>query len=455
MGYRSRRRRRPIYILTYMDYNETLQYLYARLKTFHHIGNDAYNPGLENIRALSAAFGNPHRALKCVHIGGTNGKGSTAHTIAAVLQAAGYRTGLYTSPHLLDFDERIRVNGTPIDHRYVVDFVQRYMSMDIRDCDPSFFELATVMALEYFKEQAVDIAVIEVGLGGRLDSTNIIKPEVAAVTNISLEHTAILGNTRTTIAAEKSGIFKPDADAVLGEADDEILPVFSKAAADAGVSLTVAQPFWTRIDTDKDGTYIYRGTRMGDIRGQLTGECQKANAATAMAVIEALVRRGWHINDEAVRYGFAHVTDTGLVGRWSVLRHRPTVICDTGHNPGCWQYITPRLASINPHKLFIVIGFMSDKDYADILKTVPHDAHYFFVAPDTPRAARAVDVASAAARVGIHGEICASVSDGYHKALAAATTACDDGKDDAVVFVGGSNFVVAEMLAARRKDATI
>lgn len=438
-----------------MDYNETLQYLYARLKTFHHIGQEAYNPGLENIRALSAAFGNPHQGFKCVHIGGTNGKGSTAHTVAAVLQAAGYRTGLYTSPHLLDFDERIRVNGTPIDHKYVVDFVQRYMSMDIHRCDPSFFELATVMAFEYFKKQAVDIAVIEVGLGGRLDSTNIINPEVAAVTNISLEHTAILGNTRAAIAAEKVGIFKPGADAILGEADDEIMPVFRKAAASAGVSLTVARPAWTHIDTDNDGTYIYHDTRWGNIKGQLTGECQKANTATAMAVIEALIKRGWHIDAKAVRYGFAHVTDTGLVGRWSVLQHRPTVICDTGHNPGCWHYITPRLAAIDPHKLFIVIGFVSDKDYVDILKTVPHDARYFFVAPDTPRAAHAAEVAAAAARVGIRGEICTSVSDGYHKALAAATKNCNDGKNDSVVFVGGSNFVVAEMLAARRKDAAI
>ena len=197
--------------------------------------------------------------------------------------------------------------------------------------------------------------------------------------------------------------------------------------------------------------YIYRGTRWGDVRGQLTGECQKANAATAMAVIEALVRRGWHIDGEAVRHGFAHVTDTGLTGRWSVLQHRPTVICDTGHNPGCWKFITPRLAAMNHHKLFIVIGFVSDKNYADILTSVPRDARYFFVAPDTPRAARAADVAAAAALVGIRGEVCASVSDGYHKALAAAKTTYDDGKDDAVVFVGGSNFVVAEMLAARRK----
>lgn len=455
MGHRGRRHRRSINILTSMDYNETLQYIYARLKTFHHIGQNAYNPGLENIRALSAAFGNPHQGLKCVHIGGTNGKGSTAHTVAAVLQAAGYRTGLYTSPHLMDFDERIRVNGTPIDHNYVIDFVQRYMSMDIHECDPSFFELATVMAFEYFKEQKVDIAVIEVGLGGRLDSTNIINPEVAAVTNISLEHTAILGDTRAAIAAEKAGIFKPDADAVLGEPDDEILPEFRKAAASAGVSLTIAAPFWTHIDTDNNGTYIYRGTRWGDIRGQLTGECQKANAATAMAVIEALIRRGWHIDEAAIRHGFAHVTDTGLVGRWSILQRHPTIICDTGHNPGCWQYITPRLAAIDPHKLFIVMGFASDKDYADILKTVPHDAHYFFVAPDTPRAARAADVAAAAARAGIPGEVCTSVSDGYYKALAAATKNCNDGKNDAVVFVGGSNFVVAEMLASRRKDAAI
>lgn len=455
MGHRGLRRRRIIHILTYMDYNETLQYLYARLKTFHHIGQDAYNPGLENIRALSAAFGNPHQGLKCVHIGGTNGKGSTAHTVAAVLQAAGYRTGLYTSPHLLDFDERIRVNGTPINHKYVVDFVQRYTSMDIKDCDPSFFELATVMAFEYFKEQQVDIAVIEVGLGGRLDSTNIINPEVAAVTNISLEHTAILGNTRAAIAAEKAGIFKPGADAILGEADDEILPVFRKAAADAGVSLTIAKPDWTHIDTDNDGMYIYRGTRRGDIRGQLTGECQKANAATAMAVIEALIRRGWHIDAEAVRHGFAHVTDTGLVGRWSILQHRPMVICDTGHNPGCWQYITPRLTAMNPHKLFVVIGFVSDKNYTDILATVPRDARYYFVAPDTQRAARATDVATAAAHFGIRGDVCASVAEGYHKALAAATIACSDGKDDTVVFVSGSNFVVAEMLAARRKDAIV
>ena len=432
-----------------MDYNETLQYIYARLKTFHHIGQQAYNPGLDNIRALSAAFGNPHEGLRCVHIGGTNGKGSTAHTVAAVLQAAGYRTGLYTSPHLLDFDERIRVNGEPISHDYVVGFVQRYISMDIAGCDPSFFELATVMAFEYFRHKEVDIAVIEVGLGGRMDSTNIIMPEVAAVTNISLEHTAILGDTRAAIASEKAGIFKPGAAAIIGEHDDETLPVFRKAAETAGTTLTIAAPCWDCVRTDNSGHYIYHDTPWGDITGELTGEYQKDNAAVAMAVICALAKRGWEIPAKAVHHGFAHVTDTGLVGRWSVLQHNPTVICDTGHNPGCWKYITPRLVAIDPQKLFVVIGFVSDKDYDEILAKVPSQAHYFFVAPDTPRAACAADIAACAARHGITGEICASVADGYNKALAAATKICGSGKDDAVVFVGGSNFVVAEMLAAR------
>lgn len=450
-----------------MNYKETLEYMYARLKTFHHIGQNAYNPGLENIRRLAEAFGNPHNGLRCVHIGGTNGKGSTAHTTAAILQAAGYRVGLYTSPHLLDFDERIRINGKPIDHDYVVDFVRRYTDMTIDGCDPSFFELTTIMAFEYFKTQKVDIAVIEVGLGGRMDSTNIITPEVAAVTNISLEHTAILGDTRAAIAFEKAGIYKPGAAAILGEADDEILPVFRKAAEDVGTQLIIARPYWDKIDDTAQHQYIYRNTKWGDITAELTGDCQIHNAATTMTIIDAMQRRGYIIPDEAVRHGFAHVSDTGLVGRWTILQHDPTVICDTGHNPACWQYISPRLADIDPAKLFIVIGFVSDKDYTDILATVPRTATYYFVAPDTPRAAAAADVAAAAARYGIRGEVCPSVADGYRKALAAATTLpatptaaasvqspTTPTTNDSVVFVGGSNFVVAEMLAARLPNVT-
>lgn len=422
-----------------LTYTQATDFLFNRLAAFHRKGADAYKPGLDTTLRLSDLFGNPHTCLRVIHVGGTNGKGSVTHTVAAVLQSQGYKVGLYTSPHLVDFAERIRVNGKPIPHEYVTDFVGRYLASGT-DADPSFFELSTVMAFEYFDRCGVDFAVVEVGLGGRLDSTNIVSPVVTAITNISLDHTGILGDTRACIAAEKAGIFKPGVPAVVGESDAEVMPIFINAARQKGVPLSFAEMSPMFAETHhRNGHIEYLGTPWGDLTSPLTGKCQPHNALTAMAIIKQLIYSGVHISADAVRKGFEQVTAiTGLMGRWQTISHNPRVIVDTGHNIGAWTYLSESLRHIaDTGNLHIVLGFVADKDLHEILPLLPHNAAYHFTQPSTPRALPSTELAEAAARAGVHGSVHSDVISAYAAAIA---------ENPATVFVGGSTFVVADLL---------
>ncbi len=436
-----------------MTYNEATDFLFNSLPMFQVQGAGAYKPGLDTVRTLANAFGDPQRRLRCIHIGGTNGKGSTAHTLAAILSASGLSVGLFTSPHLVDFRERIRVDGNMISEDEVVDFTERFLANStLRALQPSFFELTTVMALEFFARRRVDIAVIEVGLGGRLDSTNIITPDLCVITNISLDHTALLGDTPEAIAAEKAGIFKPDVPVVVSEAEGAVRSVFEKHAAETGSPIMFAcdKPLYLSASQQHDHI-LYRATPWGDLRGELCGDCQKLNTAGILLAVKTLIDKGYPITDRAVADGMACVCEmTGLKGRWMTLGSGPLVICDTGHNIGGWKYLAPRLRheserlAAQSSRLHIVLGFVNDKNIdpiLDLISGIPAEFH--FVAPDIRRARSAAELAAEAARHGIIGTIHESVAEGYKKALA------ESGKGD-MVFIGGSTFVVAELLSALR-----
>ncbi len=431
-----------------MTYQETLDYLYTQTPVFQRDGASAYKPGLDTARALSAAFGDPHRRYRAVHVGGTNGKGSTAHTLAAIFRSAGLRTGLYTSPHLLDFRERIRVDGEMISRDAVVDFVERYLAMpDVKDRHPSFFELTMTMAFEWFALREVDIAVVEVGLGGRLDSTNIIMPELSVITNISKDHTAFLGDTLREIAVEKAGIIKPGVPVVVGEAEGDVLRVFEDAAARAGSPLVMAVPVVAR---EMDGGWLYEGCGMdgGDVYGELGGEFQPRNAATVLAAVRTLGLP--QVTADAVRAGFAGVCGlTGLRGRLTSLCCAPyTLVCDTGHNPGAWQYLGAHLAGVKAPRKTVVVGFAADKDVDTILSMMPRDARYLFTKPSGNRGLDAAELVRMAGRHGLRGETAETVAD----AVARVRSEAVDGE---YIFVGGSNFVVADLLAVWEKDQAI
>lgn len=412
-----------------MNYRQTTEWLFSRTALFSRDGADAYKPGLETIETICGLFGNPQNSFRSVHVGGTNGKGSTASTIAAVLQAAGMRVGLYTSPHLVDFRERMRVNGQMISEEEVVDFVERWQKIE-SPLKPSFFELTTAMAFNWFAEQKVDIAVVEVGLGGRLDSTNIITPSVSVVTNISLDHTGLLGSTLAEIASEKAGIFKPGVPAVVGYAPDpEVRRVFEKRAAEVGAPLEFAPAI--EAEELPDGTWFYP---VGEIHGSLRGSFQPQNAATALSAMRHLPA----VTPEAVREGFARVEElTGLRGRLSVLETEPQrIVYDTGHNPGAWQYLGEELRRMEK-PLAVICGFAADKDVAAILDLMPTDATYIFTAPDTHRALPANELQAMAAERGLRGQVSPNVTD----ALALARTLSVK-----TIFIGGSNYLLAPIL---------
>jgi dihydrofolate synthase/folylpolyglutamate synthase len=427
-------------------YQKAINFLFNELPVFQHNGAGAYKPGLERVIEIADAFGNPHRKIKTIHVGGTNGKGSTAHTIAAVLQSAGYRTGLFTSPHLIDFRERIRINGEMISEEEVVKFVDRYHKMNL-SCEPSFFELSTMMAFDHFARHRVDFAVIEVGLGGRLDSTNIITPEISVITNISLDHTALLGDTLEQIATEKAGIIKRNVPVVIGRADNPgVHKVFFDKALREEAEIVFADERKMFTEVERGENYLtYRNTFWGDIKGELTGDCQPENAATVMHTLDVLERiEAVQIPAEAVAQGFEHVTTlTGLMGRWSVVSREPVeTVCDTGHNPGGWEFLSKRLSTIaETRRLHIVIGFVNDKDVSTILAMMPKGENvcYHFVNASVNRALPSEVLAEKATAAGLKGESCGSVAEGYKKALSEA------GKGD-MIFVGGSTFVVADLL---------
>lgn len=429
-----------------MDYKETIKYLYNATPQFERIGAAAYKPGLDTSRALDNAFGNPHRCYPVIHVAGTNGKGSTCHTLAAILQSQGYRTGLYTSPHLLDFRERMRVDGVMIPEEEVIDFVERYKGMDL-GLSPSFFELTTIMAFDYFARRNVDVAIVETGLGGRLDTTNIVTPILSIITNISRDHMAQLGDTPALIAAEKAGIIKPGVPVVIGNASGEgVREVFDAKAAQEGAPIRYATDRSRFSSAEAKGDYIlYHDTPSGKIIGELSGDCQKENTATILCAVEALREGGMEIGNHAVRRGFTRVSElTGLAGRWNKLSDKPLTICDTGHNEGGWQYLAPRLAEFGDH-LVMVIGFVNDKDISHILDMMPKQARYIFTQAAIPRSMPADTLAGQAAAAGLKGITIPNVAAAIKEARAIAEASTD------TIFIGGSTYVVAEALALMKE----
>ncbi len=410
---------------------------------FQNVGAAAYKEGLDGTLFLDKHFDHPHRNYRCIHVGGTNGKGSVSHTLAAMLQVQGYRVGLYTSPHLVDFRERIRVNGKMINKKRVVDFVRTLFnsplkgenfaaknSLPLREGwgrSFSFFELATALAFKYFEEQKVDFAVVEVGLGGRLDCTNIITPVLSVITNISFDHVQFLGDTLPKIASEKAGIIKRGVPVVIGEnINNEVKAVFANKAKEEGAPITFAE----------DESRQLAG--LSDF--QLQGLCQEKNRRTILSAVRVLRGQGIAIGDEAVRRGFAEVaTMTGLMGRWQVIRKKPLTVCDTAHNVGGLQYIFRHLASLPHRKLHFVFGMVSDKDVSTVLTLMPKDAIYYFTQASVNRAMPADELARRAKAIGIQGTIHTNVASAYNTALSCASA-------DDIIYIGGSTFVVADML---------
>ena len=424
-----------------MTYQETITYLYNSAPLFQNIGQGAYKEGLSNTHALDAHFNHPHRTFRTLHVAGTNGKGSCSHTLAATLQAAGYKVGLYTSPHLVDFRERIRINGTPIEEQFVIDFVEQHRPF-FEPLHSSFFELTTAMAFHYFAEQQVDVAVIEVGLGGRLDCTNIISPDLTVITNISFDHVGFLGDTLAKIAHEKAGIIKPHTPIIIGEHNEETRPVFEAEATEKQAPIIFAQESPMVVSKGSDANYdIYQTTSYKDLQVALCGYCQEKNVNTLLHAIGELQRIGYNINESAVREGFAHVCQlTGLMGRWQQLSASPRLICDTGHNIGGFQYIVPQILAQPCKQLRIVFGMVNDKDINAVLALMPKHAIYYFAQASVARALPCQELQALAAKHELHGSTYSTVAE----ATRAALTEAD--KED-FIYVGGSSFIVADLLA--------
>lgn len=410
-----------------MNYQETTEYLFNSTPVFEKIGAKAYKPGLQTTHELDEHFGHPHRQYKTIHIAGTNGKGSCSHTIAAILQSQGYKVGLYTSPHLVDFRERIRVNGECLPEQYVIDFVEENRAF-FEPLHPSFFELTTAMAFKYFAEQKVDYAVIEVGLGGRLDCTNIITPVLSVITNISFDHTQFLGNTLAEIAGEKAGIIKPHVPVVIGEYIEETRPVFEKVAGEHHSPILFAQDEDTTMEVDME----------------LKGSYQERNRKTILAALKVL-RQTMTISDEAIRNGFGHVCElTGLRGRWEKLGEAPLVICDTGHNLAGWKYLATQINDVDAQVKHIVFGMVDDKDVEHVLQLLrdklKNGVKFYWTQPSTKRAIPVEKLRGTALKYNLHGEM-------YHSVKEAYMTAKANAKNDDFVFVGGSSYVVADLLS--------
>lgn len=428
-----------------MTYDETIQYLFNSAPLFQHVGGAAYKEGLSTTHILDAHFNHPHNQYKTIHIAGTNGKGSCAHTIAAILQHTGLKVGLYTSPHLVDFRERIRINGEMMPQQYVIDFVEKERSF-FEPLHPSFFELTTALAFKYFAEQHVDVAVIEVGLGGRLDCTNIISPILSVITNISFDHTQFLGNTLAQIASEKAGIIKHKVPVIIGESNAETRSVFEHKAHEVEAPILFAEDNKEVLSSEFSDLYghklrHYTTRSFGDIYGELTGECQIKNANTILCALHSLSKI-FSVTHEDITYAFKHVCEmTGLRGRWQILQEHPTIICDTGHNTGGWQYLAHQLAQIatSGNKLHIVFGMASDKDIERVMSTLPHEACYYWTKASVKRATSEQTIANIATKYDLHGKTYGNVAEAYEAAVNNAST-------NDYIYVGGSSFIVADLL---------
>ncbi|MBR1803773.1 MAG: bifunctional folylpolyglutamate synthase/dihydrofolate synthase [Muribaculaceae bacterium] len=422
-----------------MNYQETLDYLYNQRPAFERQGAYGYKPGLQTAIDLDNWLGNPHRHYRTIHVAGTNGKGSVSHMLAAILQRSGYRVGLFTSPHFVDFRERIRVNGEMVPQEFVVQFVDDFMRWGYAG-NPSFFELTSAMALKYFADRQVDIAIIEVGLGGRLDSTNIITPILSVITNISLEHTEFLGDTVEEIAGEKAGIIKPGVPVVVGEAQGGVRRVFERVAAEREAPVTFAQDAPQVLGVSHDGAMLVLDTAsVGCVRCELAGDYQALNVNTVLTAVNVLERQGLDGLSREVPQALEQVSRlTGLRGRWTRLGENPMVIADSAHNIAAITLAMKQLAECPCTALHMVMGFMADKDLEHILPLLPREATYYFTQAQTPRALKAVDLQTMAAPLGLNGQCYGNVAEALASARAAA---CDTD----LIYVGGSMYVLAEL----------
>ncbi|MBQ0733720.1 bifunctional folylpolyglutamate synthase/dihydrofolate synthase [Aquimarina celericrescens] len=405
-----------------MNYRETLDWMFTQLPMYQRQGASAYKIDLNNTIQFAKYLGDPQDDFKSIHIGGTNGKGSTSHMLASILQEAGYQVGLYTSPHLKDFRERIRINGKEISKKYVVNFISDHQSY-FEENHLSFFEMTVGMAFQYFSEFKVDIAVIEVGLGGRLDSTNIIRPELSVITNIGLDHTEFLGDTLSKIATEKAGIIKNNIPVIIGRTTPETKKVFTKKAKACNSDLYFAAAYEGALCTsDLKGTY------------------QKENIRTVLQTITVLRSKGWNIGEKAIRNGLNNViTNTGILGRWQILQNKPKVICDTAHNTDGLKMVLNQLSEESYEKLHIILGVVNDKDLDSILSLFPNTAAYYFAKPDIPRGLDEKKLREKAENYNLKGKDYNSVKEAYNAALQEATS-------EDLIYVGGSTFVVAEII---------
>lgn len=434
-----------------MNYAETTLYLFSQLPQFEKDGAKGYKEGLQNSLALDAHFGHPHRSFRTIHVAGTNGKGSCSHSLAAILQTCGYRVGLYTSPHLVDFRERIRINGHPISEDYVVGFVEHERHF-FESLHPTFFELATAMAFKYFSDMKVDIAVIEVGLGGRLDCTNIITPMLSVITNISFDHTQFLGDTLAKIAAEKAGIIKRGIPVVIGETTAETRPVFEEKAKSNNAPLVFAEDEKEVLGAEPqpDGTILYHTLHYGELKGELGGLYQTKNTNTVLCAIRQLEQLGilcrctvpenQHQCQEEINDALLHVCQlTGLQGRWQTIRRNPLVICDTGHNLAGWEYLSRQLKEVKCRHMHIVFGMVDDKDVDNVMKLLPTNASYYFTKADNHRAISEHVLLEKGLQNGLSSSAFDTVEEAYRAAFDTAST-------DDFIFVGGSSYVVADFL---------
>jgi dihydrofolate synthase/folylpolyglutamate synthase len=404
-----------------LNYQKTLNFLFNQFPSYQNKGSDAFKPGLNRILDLSALANNPHEKFKSIHIAGTNGKGSCSHMLASILQESGYKVGLFTSPHLKDFRERIKINGLEIPKQNVIDFVKRF-SNESESIQPSFFEYSTIMAFEYFANQKVDIAIIETGLGGRLDCSNIITPEISVITNIGLDHQQFLGNTLTEIAREKAGIIKHKIPVVIGRKQGETCSVFDFFGHQKKSELIYTESINVKYTLDLKGYY------------------QRENSKTVLGTVKKLQEQGWQISEEAINSGFNNtIKNTGLLGRWTRLRGKPSIICDTGHNEDAVKLIVQQLNDENHENLHIVWGMVKDKDILKILNHLPQNAKYYWCSPNNERALDTKKLASEALNINLKGECFTSVLEAKEKAIQQA-------KREDLIFIGGSTFVVAEII---------
>ena len=428
-----------------MTYKETCEYLYSQMPMFERQGASGYKEGLHNTLTLDEHFKHPHKSFAVIHVGGTNGKGSVSHTIASVLQECGYRVGLYTSPHLVDFRERIRVNGHPVTEKYVVDFVERERSF-FEPLHPSFFEVTTAMAFAYFRDMNIDVAVVEVGLGGRLDCTNIVNPIVSIITNISFDHTQFLGDTLAKIAEEKAGIIKKGVPVVIGENHPETRPVFEAKAKEMQAPINFAEdnPEVLSAAPTEEGGMHYVTYHAGEFDGDLGGIYQQKNMNTVIHALKILEDLGFLAKFPKDCYELLNgvkkvCSNTGLMGRWQTIQRNPLVVCDTGHNVGGWQYLSRQLAMVKCKKMHIVFGMVNDKDIDSVLKLLPKDAIYYFTKANTPRALNEQSVRILAINHKLTGNCYPTVNEAYKSALECA-------EPDDFIFVGGSSYVVGDFL---------